>query len=73
MHTHIHINIRTHAHTHRAKNIKNTPEINQIQTKKTMMREIAKQVADLQEQLKAQREGMYLFVCEFVSVCAHID
>ena len=32
----------------RAKNIKNTPEINQVQTKKTMMRDMSKYIADLQ-------------------------
>lgn len=41
----------------RAKNIKNTPEINQVQTKKTMMRDMSKYIADLQNQLKAQRDG----------------
>jgi hypothetical protein len=29
-------------------NIKNTPEINQVQTKKTMMRDMSKYIADLQ-------------------------
>jgi kinesin family protein 11 len=46
----------------RAKNIKNTPEINQVQTKKTMMRDMSKYIADLQEQLKAQRDGAGVYL-----------
>jgi len=46
----------------RAKNIKNTPEINQVQTKKTMMRDMSKYIADLQEQLKSQRDNTGVFL-----------
>ena len=46
----------------RAKNIKNTPEINQVQTKKTMMRDMSKYIADLQEQLKCQRDGSGVYL-----------
>ncbi|KAJ1488419.1 P-loop containing nucleoside triphosphate hydrolase protein [Baffinella frigidus] len=46
----------------RAKAIKNTPQINQVQTKKAMMRELAGSIADLQEQLRAQRDGTGVYL-----------
>jgi kinesin family protein 11 len=69
MYTHMYVCIYICAHTQgtldyacRAKNIKNTPEINQVQTKKTMMRDMSKYIADLQEQLKAQRDGTGVYL-----------
>jgi kinesin family member 11 len=49
-------------YAHRAKNIKNTPQVNQKMTKKTVMKEYCEEIESLRLQLQANREKNGIFV-----------
>ncbi len=49
-------------YAHRAKNIKNTPQVNQKMTKKTVMKEYCEEIESLRLQLQANREKNGIYV-----------
>lgn len=67
--------LSTMDYAHRAKNIRNKPEINQVMSKKALVKDLNKKLSQLEDELRMQRDrnGVYLDPERYTSLLAQIE